>query len=140
MGKQRGFTLLELLMTVVVIAILAAVAVPSYSSYMRKARLHDAFTSLIALHTQEELYWTNNHSYGQSDCGIGALPAGATYFSLTCNLNNSQQGYLITAKGLGSLLNYNFTIDQAGNKVTIDFPGVSGLPTACWLYAPGSCF
>ncbi len=140
MGKHTGFTLIELLTTVVVIAILAAVAMPSYSSYMRKAKFHDAFTTLLALNSQEQLYWTNNHSYGQTACGVGALPTGTKYFSLTCDLNNSQQGFLITAKGQGDLLNYNFTIDQAGKRVTIDFPGASGLPAACWLDAPGSCF
>lgn len=140
MYRHKGFTLIEILTALVIIAILAAVAMPAYSSYMRKARIHEAFASLLAFHSQEDLFWTNNHSYGQTNCGVGALPTGSTYFSYVCNLNNSGQGYLVTAKGQGKLLNYNYTIDQAGQRVTIDFPGVSGLPASCWLDAPGSCY
>ena len=139
MDTHKGFTLIELIIAVIVIAIIAAVAVPLYSNYVRKAKFQEAAISLLNLNLQEKLYWIDSHVYGQTDCAIGALPAPTKNFSYICNINNSQQGYLITAKGQGDLLNYNFTIDQAGNKVTIDFPGVSGLPIACWLYAPGSC-
>jgi len=139
MDRHKGLTLIELLIVVAVIAVIATIAIPSYSNYVRKAKFQEVALNLMNLNLQEKMYWTDNRSYGQTDCAVGALPAPTKNFSYICNINNSQQGYLITAKGQGSLLNYNFTIDQAGNKVTIDFPGVSGLPVACWLYAQGSC-
>jgi type IV pilus assembly protein PilE len=139
MGRQRGYTLIEVLTAVAVLVILATIALPAYANYMRKAKIHDAFTFLLALHTKEQLYWTDAHDYGPSACAIGALAGTSKYFSYTCDINNSQQGYLITAKGQGDLLNYNFTIDMNGKRQTIDFPGVSGLPAQCWLDAPGSC-
>lgn len=139
MNNSKGMSLVELLLVIVVAAIIAVIAVPAYARYTLDAKLQEAFTNLIVLQTKENLYWTDAHNYGPSDCAIGALPGNTKYFSYICNINNSQQGYLITAKGQGDLLNYNFTIDQTGQKVTIDFPGVSGLPVSCWLHASGSC-
>jgi len=139
MNMQKGFTLIEVLSTLAVAAIIAVIAVPAYARYVREAKFQEAFTTLLALHTKEDLYWTDNHNYGPSDCAIGALPGNTKHFSYICNINNSQQGYLITAKGQGDLLNYNFTIDQNGKMVTIDFPGVTGLPASCWLKEPGAC-
>jgi type IV pilus assembly protein PilE len=142
MSKRSGFTLIELLIIVAVIAILAGIAMPAYSNFVRKAKLHDAFSSLLSLNAKETMYRLDNSNYGPSDCAVGAIPASASkYFSFTCNINNSQQGYLITAKGKDDLLNYNFTIDQSNNRVTIDFPGVSSLPSQCWLVSSGgSCY
>jgi type IV pilus assembly protein PilE len=139
MDRHKGFTLIEILIAVAAIAIIVAVAMPSYSNYVRRAKLQEAATNLLTLNLKQKLFWNDHESYGQADCGVGALPAPTQHFSYVCNINNSQQGYIITAKGQGDLLNYNFTIDQAGNRVTTDFPGASGLPYACWLFAPGSC-
>lgn len=139
MKKQTGFTLIEVLIAVAAVGILAAIALPTYSNYQRRAKLVEASYNLLALNTSEQLYWNDHHNYGPSDCAVGALPPPSKYFSYVCNINNSQQGYLITAKGQGDLLNYNFTINDTGERVTIDFPGASGLPAACWLNAPGVC-
>lgn len=138
MGRKKGFTLIELLTVVIVVGIVAALALPAYSKYVRRAKLQEAFAMLLSLHTKEQLYWGDAHNYGPSDCAVGALPPPTKYFSYVCNINNSQQGYLITAKGQGDLLNYNFTIDQTGKRVTIDFPGASGLPAPCFT-TTGSC-
>ncbi len=139
MRTRTGFTLIDLVIAIAVIAILATIALPAYSNYIRRAKIHDAFNFLVALRAKQELYWIDAHDYGPSACAIGALPGSSQYFSYTCDINNSQQGYLITAKGQGDLLNYNFTIDQSGRRITIDFPGISALPVSCWMDGPGHC-
>lgn len=137
--KKNGFTLVQILFVIAIIGMISAFAIPAYSSYTRQTELQEAFMKLLDLRTQQDLYWTNDHDYGTTDCSIGALPTPSKYFTYICNINNSKQGYLITAKGQGGLLNYNFTIDQSGNRVTIDFPGATGLPASCWMTSPGSC-
>jgi len=58
--KQRGVTLIELLTVMVVLAILAAVAVPSYRRYLVRAQRTDASTALLRLQTAQEKFFLQN--------------------------------------------------------------------------------
>jgi len=59
----RGFTLVELLIALVIISILAAVAIPAYSSKVRQARQTDAQRNLMSLAQTEEIYRFQNGAY-----------------------------------------------------------------------------
>jgi type IV pilus assembly protein PilE len=61
---QSGFTLLELMIVVVVIAILASFAIPSYLSQVRKSRRSDATSTLGDLQLRQERYRAENPTYG----------------------------------------------------------------------------
>lgn len=63
MQKQQGFTLLELMITVVIVAILASVAIPSYIEYVRKARRTEATTTLLGVSAAMEKYLLANNAY-----------------------------------------------------------------------------
>ena len=139
MNSQKGMTLVELLSIVVVAAIIILIAVPAYARYEREAKLQEAFSTLITLHSKEDQYWAEKHSYGRSDCAIGMLAANTRHFMFTCSIDKGRKGYLITANGQEDLLNYNFTIDQSGKMATTGFPGVKRLPVSCWLDTPGTC-
>lgn len=58
--EQRGFTLIELMITVAVLAILAAIAYPNYTESLRKTRRGDAQAALLSLANAMERYKTNN--------------------------------------------------------------------------------
>jgi type IV pilus assembly protein PilE len=144
MRRRNGFTLIELMVTITVVAIIAAIALPAYGAYTRKAKLHEAFAFMLALSAQEEQYWNDAHDYGLRDCAVRAQAGSSKYFSYTCDIYDSQQSYMVTAKGQGDLLGYNFTIqrlrgDKQPVRMTRDFPPVSGLSAPCWMDAPGSC-
>ena len=70
---RRGFTLIEVLVTVVIVAILAAIALPSFQASIRKGRRSDAFTSIAAVQQAQERWRGNNQSYTAS---LAAPPAG----------------------------------------------------------------
>lgn len=78
---RHGFTLVELLITVAVVAILAAVAYPSFMDAIRKSRRADAFGALALAMQAQERYRTNNPSYIESltDLGLSSTSPEGLY-------------------------------------------------------------
>lgn len=70
--KQKGFTLLELMIVVAVIAVIASIAVPSYRDYIRKARRFEAVTTLLDIQLHQERYRAVNPTYAPSFASIAA--------------------------------------------------------------------
>lgn len=69
--RVKGFTLIEVMIAVVVIGILAAIAYPSFTEQMRKARRADAKTALLTAAQTLERFYTENNTY------VGATAGGA---------------------------------------------------------------
>jgi type IV pilus assembly protein PilA len=65
MRNQKGFTLIELLIVVVIIGILAAIAIPKFSSVKQKGYRAQAIAELQSLKTAEETFFTDSNRYGQ---------------------------------------------------------------------------
>ena len=82
MKSLRGFTLLELLMVVVVIAILAAVALPQFLKTQERARMSEALTILGAIRSAEIRYYAENSTYTNTttalDLGTAATDLAGT--------------------------------------------------------------
>lgn len=120
-NKTQGFTLIELMIAVVVVAILAAVAVPSYQEYIRKGKRSDGRAMLFDLASKQERFYTQFSSYSGTlvrptpcsgaACGLGlidntspenyytvtltATPAGCSTAGTLCT------GYTVTATPSG---------------------------------------
>ena len=75
MDKQRGFTLIELLIVVVVIGILAAIAIPKYSSVRQKAFISTLKSDLRNLSTQQDVYHNTTFAFSTSLATIGMVPS-----------------------------------------------------------------
>ncbi len=69
--RTRGFTLIELMITVVVIGILAAIAMPIYLNQVREARRTEARNALLELASREERYFATNSQYTNSASALG---------------------------------------------------------------------
>lgn len=133
----RGFTLIELMVTVAVVAILSTVALPAYTAYLQRARVPVALDALSALHTRMEQRYQDVGNYASgSDCAV-AMPA-AKDFTITCVVTNSGQGFTATATGSGRVSGYVYTIDHQGTRATTAHP--KGVPaTNCWSLRGGTC-
>ena len=70
-NSARGFTLLELMIVVAIVAILGSIAIPAYQDSVRKSRRADAMTSLIQIQAQQEKWRANNPQYSNSLSSLG---------------------------------------------------------------------
>jgi type IV pilus assembly protein PilE len=80
MRREAGFTLIELMITLAIVAILAAVALPSYQSLMQQARRNDAKTGLMQSAQALEACFTEFNAYNNVECipwvsGVGSVDA-----------------------------------------------------------------
>ena len=102
MKQQRGFTIIELMIAVAIIAILAAIALPAYEDYVRRAKLTEAFTALADFRVRMEQFYQDNRRYdggGLDGCGAAAPNSKAFTFGCVPGLAPSQT-YTITATGI----------------------------------------
>ena len=156
MRFKQGFTLIELMITVAIIAILAAIAVPNYTDYVTRSKFTEAHGMLGDLRVKMEQYYMDNRRYstttGGGICGIGNAPStpGTKYFTFTCastaaNAAGDQQYTLTAAGNAGQGLDgIAFTINHANARATT-VGGVMATKgyaanTTCWvLKKPSQC-
>jgi type IV pilus assembly protein PilE len=133
---DRGFTLIEVMITVAIVAILSAIAVPAYTAYIQRARVPPALDALNALATRLEQRFQDTGNYANADaCGV-AMPT-AENFTVTCALSNNGQGFTATATGSGAVSGYTYTINHLGVRATTAHP--KGSNAGCWTMRGSTC-
>jgi type IV pilus assembly protein PilE len=143
----RGFTLIEVMITAAIVAILAAVALPSYRDHVRRSALPEAFTALSDYRIKLEQYFQDNKNYGTTNggaCANGAsapawntfVPAGAKYFTYACVVAGT--GYTLTATGSSVAAGHVYTLNDSNQQATTQFKGATVAKT-CWLQKGSEC-
>lgn len=143
--RNDGFTLIELMIVVVVIAILAAIALPNYSEYVLRSKLVDAGSSLAQLRVSLEQYFQDNRSYDVAPsspagtCGVTVSGSDSKYFVYSCVTTSSGQGFTVTATGKsgGGAEAFEYTVDQLNNRDTTAMPSGWSNGSGCWITARG---
>jgi type IV pilus assembly protein PilE len=136
-----GFTLIEVMITVAVIAILAAVALPAYFDYITRSRLVEARANLADMRTRMEQFFLDNRTYPASCVAATAtpnstqirLPGNDKFFTYACS-NLSATTYRITATDKFSPgTHFVFDVDEANLRRTTSAPSGWTSPTNCWI-------
>ncbi len=135
---QKGFTLIELMITVAIIGILAAIAVPQYTDYIIRASLPDATSTLMATRAKLEQFYQDNRDYRTatftSPCDT--IP-NAGKFSFACS-NLTASTYTVTATGSGIVADFSYSINQANTQATLGMKaGWGSATTLCWITKKG---
>jgi len=140
MKTNRGFTLIELMVTVAIVAILAAVALPSYSDYVTRGKLTEATSTLADLRVKLEQYYQDQRTYaGACTAGtVAPLPTGE-YFDFTCpTLSATAFTIQATGKAGSSVASFTYTLDQSNSRKTTAVPSGWGTATInCWVIRRG---
>ena len=97
----KGFTLIEVMIVVVIIAILSAIALPSYQQYIQKTRRADAKETLLRMATLQERHFFQESEYysvaALTDFGGQTSPEGWYTIALDCSVDMCAASYTLTA-------------------------------------------
>ena len=135
--RENGFTLIEVMITVAIVAILTSIALPSYTAYVQRSRVPPALDALSALATRLEQRFQDSGSYANGNA-CGATMPTTENFTVTCELSDGGQGFTATATGSGAGSGYGFSINKQGVRATTSHP--KGVPsTNCWSMKGTTC-
>jgi type IV pilus assembly protein PilE len=145
--RSGGFTLIEVMVTVAIVAILAAIAVPNYQDYVRRGRIVEATTALADLRAKLEQYFLDNRRYNDGSPANPAWPCATAqlttlntrlqHFTVTCATPNANS-YTITATGKPTMTGFAYTLNQNNTRATTSLPaGWGTAPTTCWAIRKG---
>ena len=120
MKKHKGFTLIELMVTIVIVAILASIAIPSYRQYVIRGNRTAAQAVMMEIATRQQQNFVANRTYGDADAlGITSLPPEiADHYTFVIEPDDGPPpGYLITFTPQGGQAgDGTLTLDGQGNK------------------------
>jgi type IV pilus assembly protein PilE len=136
--RARGFTLIELMIVVAIVAILAAVAFPMYTNYIQRGKITEATSSLSELRLRAERWFSDNRTY----VGFNQAIQGAKYFTFACDPVTAT-AFTCTATGVANqaMGGFVYTINES-NVRTSTFTSQPGWnnSTTCWVTKKGeSC-
>ena len=127
MKSKKGITLIELLIVIVIVGLLAAIAIPSYRSYLQRARRADAKTALEQLRAAQEMFRAERGGYStdinqlRNTWGVPAVSGDYDInFDCAAALNANSFTAQATPNVARQLSDGNLSINQNGVKTPAD--------------------
>jgi prepilin-type N-terminal cleavage/methylation domain-containing protein len=123
--KKIGFSLIELMIVVAIIAFLSMIAMPSFLRFLAKAKRTEAYLNLSALYTAQKAYWAERGKYSSilyGSNGLGWKPEGNFYYSYGFSQGAQGENFFLGKLGTPAtelkesvITPDGFTIVAAGN-------------------------
>lgn len=149
---NSGFSLIELMIVVVVIAILSAIALPSYRDYTIRGKITEATANLADMRVKMEQYFQDNRTYAGGVAGVTApctagagavpLPGNTRFFTFTCAL--AATTFTVTATGIAAqgMGGFVYTVNEL-NAQTSTITGAAATAgyvtnATCWVVRKGA--
>lgn len=147
-AHEAGFTLIELMVTILIGTVLITIAIPTYQSQIRKSRRTEARTAVLDLASREERFLSTANNYSQTPSDLGypgatfPITIGAGYYTLTVSnfdpafvaAGGTTPSYIITATAVGQQLKDSpcrtFSVNHLGTQSATDSSGTAA--TTCW--------
>ena len=129
-SKQNGMTLIELLVVVVIVAVLASIALPSWTAQVQKSRRADARVMLMMVQVEQQKYRSNYSTYASSmtALGLSSYESGDYYNGAIASADATS--YTATATPTGSQSGDScgtFAVNQMGTDTTGSYADAD-----CW--------
>lgn len=149
-SSSPGFTLVELLIVVVIMAILATASIAGYGRYVQRANRVDATATLLRISAAQERFYLQNDAYATTDdelrdpppngLGIDGSERGLYSVALTADPGGAAVGYVATASARSDRSQVNdsdcqeFSVDQSGRRGAANADGVrtAEIVDRCW--------
>lgn len=140
-NREKGFTLVEVMIVLAIIGILAAIAYPAYTEQTRKARRGDAYNALQQAAAAQEKYYSTRRQYASFANpfnNTAALPSPDGYYTITVRANNATRSYdiLATPVATGPQAHdtncTSFTLSSNGKKSSTGAYATASQPLKCW--------
>lgn len=145
MDRQRGMTLIELVVVMMIVGILAAVAIPTYRNYVIRSQRSDAKDALLALATQQEKHYLQCNDYADNiavatNCGASQLQGTAVskngWYQLSIP-NATPTAFTVRAVAIAGQNQFQdedcrtFNVTQGGVRTASDSGGADNT-AECW--------
>jgi type IV pilus assembly protein PilE len=141
--RLPGFTLIEMLIVGVMLAIAASIALPQYAQHVTRSRILDAIAKLSDHRARMEQHFLDRRAYvdDAGNCAVAPPPiAPADAFELSCIATG--RAYVYTATGIAGrgMGGFVYAIDEAGSRATLSVPRGWLRTPDCWTFRmDGSC-